>query len=224
MIEARLRALADDAFPPTPDLAAAWAGESVPHPGLPAHRRRWRGIAVVVAALLVPAAAVGALELLGPGDVRIVRVTRLPRLAPAAPPLGERVGTAAEASAHAGFAVRVPASLAGERPTIHVLGEIVTLAYEDVVITEVPTSEENADVLVKTLGPGTEARRVSVRGAPGWFLSGAPHGVAYITPTGRFARLAPRLAGNTLVYQRDGLVIRVEGERLTLERALRTSP
>jgi hypothetical protein len=51
------------------------------------------------------------------------------------------------------------------------------------------------------------------------FLSGERHAVTIERPGGGISLLAPRLAGNTLVFERDGLVIRLEG-RFGRRRAL----
>ncbi len=170
---------------------------------------------LALAALLVPATA-GAVILLQPEHIRIESVQTLPELPTETPDLGERVGSVEEASKRAGFRVQALPDRAPD--SIRVLRDLVTLVYPDVVITETPAREER-DVLVKTVVPGTVTQRV----AEGWFLSGAPHELTYLAPDGRFVRLPPRLAGNTLAIERDGLVIRIEGERLTLARALRLS-
>jgi hypothetical protein len=229
-LEQRLLALAPDAFPPTPDLVA-WAGQTTSEVGFTAHarrterfggaervgRRRWlrsRWLPLALAALLVPTTA-GAVILLAPEHIRIEYVQTLPELPTNAPDLGERASSVDEASQRAGFAVQ---ALPRRAARIHVLGDLVTLAYSDVVITETRARRE-IDALVKTIGPGTATQRVQ----DGWFISGAPHEVAYLSPDGRFTRLPPRLAGNTLAIERDGLVIRIEGERLSLPRALELS-
>jgi hypothetical protein len=61
---------------------------------------------------------------------------------------------------------------------------------------------------------------VKVERVPGgYFLSGAPHGVGYLGPGGVPVFESQRLAGNTLLIEREGVLIRVEG-RLARERAL----
>jgi hypothetical protein len=213
MIEDRLRALAADAFPPTPKL---WAGISVAITENPAHdrrrgRRRWLLAALV--ALFVPATAL-AVRALWPEHITIVRVQTLPAPAPRTPDLGEQVPTIAEASARAGF----PVQTLGAPNHTYVLGNIVTLTYPDVVVTEAPARDEG-DVLIKRVGPGTTVEHVP----DGYFLSGAPHVVSYIAPDNSYQELPPRVAGNTLAIERDGLVIRIEGKNLTRATALRLS-
>ena len=53
----------------------------------------------------------------------------------------------------------------------------------------------------------------------GYFLSGAPHGVGYLRRDGVPVVERQRLAGNTLLVQRDGVLVHVEG-RLDRRRAL----
>lgn len=219
MIEARLAALADDAFPATPDVAAAVAERLRTSPVTPTRQRpRWLRAWVVVAALLVPTAALAAV--LGFPGVRIVRVAQLPPLPDlAGADLGPTVPTVPAATRRAGFAVRAIARL-GRPAAIHAgAGAVVTLVYAEVVVTEL-RARPGPEVMTKTIGPDTRVEHVDVEGAPGVFLSGAPHELTYMTPTGRFAAIPPRLAGNALAFQRDGLIIRIEGERLTLRRAL----
>lgn len=216
-LEARLRAAAADAFPPTPDLATAWSTNVGPQPTNVDQPRRWRPLALALAALLVPAAAIGAVELLRTDHIRIERLETPPSLpGPATPAFGDPVATIGEASKRAGF----PVQTIGEPNSIHVSGDIVTLTYDEVSITQVPALQEQAEILLKTVGPDTAVERLRVGKAPGFFLSGAPHALAYLARGGGYEELEPRRAGNTLAFERDGLVIRIEGERLTRVRAL----
>jgi hypothetical protein len=65
----------------------------------------------------------------------------------------------------------------------------------------------------KTLGQGASAERVP----DGYWITGS-HGFAYQSPNG-FGFEKQRLANRTLLIERDGLLIRVEGET-TKARAL----
>jgi hypothetical protein len=60
---------------------------------------------------------------------------------------------------------------------------------------------------------------VDVGGAPGLWISGAPHIFWYLAPDGEFIDESRRLVGDTLAWQRDGVLYRIEGA-ITLERAL----
>ncbi|HEX2037812.1 MAG TPA: hypothetical protein VHS99_26880 [Chloroflexota bacterium] len=53
--------------------------------------------------------------------------------------------------------------------------------------------------------------RVTVAGRPGIWLEGAPHVFFYRDPTGNARSETVRLAGNTLLWERDGLTLRLEG-------------
>lgn len=56
-------------------------------------------------------------------------------------------------------------------------------------------------------------------GAPGLWISGAPHVFWYLAPDGEFINESRRLVGDTLAWERDGVLYRIEGD-ITLERAL----
>ena len=62
---------------------------------------------------------------------------------------------------------------------------------------------------------------MSVAGARGWWLHGAPH--LFLRRTGTGEQSSPvvptRLAGDTLLWERDGLTYRLEGSA-GLERAI----
>jgi Domain of unknown function (DUF4367) len=61
---------------------------------------------------------------------------------------------------------------------------------------------------------------VTVGGEPGYWFSGEPHFFTYIDAAGRFREEQTRLAGNTLIWQRGDLTLRLEGE-LPKEEAIR---
>ena len=59
-------------------------------------------------------------------------------------------------------------------------------------------------------------------GAPGIFLSGGPHVVFYRDASGEIRNETLRLAGNTLLWERGELLLRLESA-LPLEEALRVA-
>jgi hypothetical protein len=61
---------------------------------------------------------------------------------------------------------------------------------------------------------------VTVGGEPGYWFSGEPHFFTYLDANGDFQEEQTRLAGNTLIWQRGELTLRIEGE-LSKEEALR---
>ena len=60
---------------------------------------------------------------------------------------------------------------------------------------------------------------VQVDGAPGYWISGEPHWFWYLDPRGQTIEEGRRLVGDTLVWERDGVLYRIEGE-LTKAQAL----
>jgi hypothetical protein len=58
-----------------------------------------------------------------------------------------------------------------------------------------------------------------VNGEPGFWIEGHPHVVDYVDPSGRAGRLSSRLVGNTLLWNQEGLTVRIESS-LSLERSL----
>lgn len=94
--------------------------------------------------------------------------------------------------------------------------EIVAIDGVDVMVSAIDGTLE-PDLLTKTVGAGTSAVAVDVDGAPGVWIDGAPHIVAYRTDEGTPATV--RVAGNTLLWQ-DGAVIRRAEGFVTLDDAL----
>jgi hypothetical protein len=74
-------------------------------------------------------------------------------------------------------------------------------------------------VLEKALGAGARVRRLKVPHARVYSITGRPHGFAWIAPDGSVGFEDRRLAGPTLLVERDdGMLLRAEGE-LTPSRA-----
>ena len=167
------------------------------------------------------------LEWLG---LRKTEVRRVPVAPPARPPaspdLGERAGLD-EAARRAGFAPLVPAGL-GPPDAVYVdeLGAAtrITLVYRPRPgLPRLPTADVDAGLLVtqtrgalegqllrKIIGVGTDARAVRVNGDRGVLFTGADHVYLYLDPTGQVVEDRPWLAGDTLVLERDGAVVRLE--------------
>jgi hypothetical protein len=233
-LQRELRALAaETAWPATPDLRGAVAARLRDTPPASAHavrrparRRRAprrRLVVAVLVALLVPAA--GALALPGPrhtildalGLRHVTVERRTAPLPPAArdPHLGDRTTLAGAASA-AGFVPRVPAVLGPPDRTFFRDG-IVTLAYDHPrdhrLLFAQAAGRLPRESLHKVIAIDAHARSVRVAGAPGLFLA-APHAYEWLDATGPLVRSGP-----ALVWERDGRVFRLEGER-ALRRAL----
>jgi hypothetical protein len=140
--------------------------------------------------------------------------------------LGERVGLA-EARRRVGFPVLVPAAAGFQTPdAVHVdtvpAGGRVDLVYRarpglpassftdaGLLITQFRGGLE-PDFLKKVTGMGV-VEQVTVAGEPGYWFTGEPHFFSYRGADGRFHEERTRLAGNTLVFQRGELTVRLEG-------------
>jgi hypothetical protein len=246
-LEALLADLAPTvAFPPTPDLASAVAIRLRARPRLLPLRPSVRRSLLLAAALamLVVGSALAVrfgLELLS------IEFGPIPTEAPAtaspapAGALGANLGLGRRISLdHAdetsGFDVLVPDLLgapdAAYVSDITLRGQIAFIyAPRD----DIPASDllDGAGLLVtQNLGEsdGGLAHKivdssaatvvaVEVDGAAGLWISGAPHVFWYLAPDGSFISESRRLAGDTLAWERDGVLYRIEGV-IDLERAV----
>lgn len=182
-------------------------------------RRRARWPLAVAAALAAVAAAFGVpqsrgaiLRFLHLGAVTIERVDRLP--AAEERPLGAYLGPVVDSAAAAAELGRRPL-LPGldPAPPLHLANErIVSLLFvyrgEPVLVSELPFTD--VGILKKVAAEATRIEPVP----NGLWLSGGAH--VFLFPGA-----PPRLAGNVLLVQRGGLTLRIEGQRLGKEDALR---
>ena len=236
-----LSALATDArWPPAPDLAPL-VRAAIVDGGASERRRgrlagaRWRPpatalagalLALVFAGLLAGAPGVRSalLRTLGLEHAQVTRVQRLPpttlgrRLA-----LGER-HTLAAAQRRAGFALRWPTAL-GAPNEVYVDRGAVTFVYGErsgslVLFQQVPGS---AVPYIQKLA--RQFRRVDVAGVRGLLVTGE-HVTIFDQRPGGLRQEPSRLAKSTLLWERDGLLLRVEadlpeGELLRIARSVR---
>ena len=79
--------------------------------------------------------------------------------------------------------------------------------------------EPTPEFLKKVTGAGL-VEFVEVGGEPGYWFSGEPHFFTYRDAAGTLRDEQTRLAGNTLIWQRGDLTLRLEGE-LSKEEAIR---
>ena len=204
--------------PSTPDLVAAV------EPRLAGTRRRRSlrplavalAVLVLVAALAValsPSARSSFLELFHLRGATVERLERLP-VVPATGELdlGERIDLAA-AERRAGPLLRLDL---GGPDEVWIRRGAVTMVYGGkrelkLLFTQFPGFLEEGFVK-KAGGLGTRIDRVVVGSAPGLWLEGDPHFFWYRDQHGsiRFEQ-PPYLAGNTLVWERDGRLLRLEG-------------
>jgi hypothetical protein len=222
-LEGNLVALgAELEFPPTPDLARAVSAR--------VKDRRMRfalrpvlvaaAVALVVAlatALAIPSARSAILRFFHLRGVKIERVGSLPRVpGGAALQLGERVSLE-EAESRVDFDIVLPKL--DRQPRFVYLqatepagGEVSLVFRSDrgrrVLLTEFRGRSQ--PFIHKSVGPRTRLEPVEVKGGRGFWLEGARH-VVSVDIAGQPFDERVRLAGNVLVWQRNGLSLRLEG-------------
>jgi hypothetical protein len=216
-------------FPPTPDLAPRVRERLAERPESRPGLTRRHGLALAFALLAVAVAAVLAvpqtraaiLEFFHLRGVTIERVGELPTV-----PLqrdfnqlflGERVSLE-EARDQAGFEIVVPEAL-GDPDGVYFQetppGGMVSLVYGTpehprALFTQFRGTVE--DVIFKKVAAGTQIDSVVVGGEPGYFLSGNPHDFSYFDSSGEYRQEIVRLAGNTLLWERGPLTLRLEAD------------
>jgi hypothetical protein len=182
-------------------------------------------LATLLATLAIPDARSALLRFLQIGGDRIELVDELPVVAPSPPELdlilGERV-TLDEARRRAAFDLveleEEPDSVyIGDRGTVWFLygrpGAVRLL------VAQTPRLAIDESFLLKKLaGAGTIVETTTVRGAPAYFLSGAPHVVILVDENGFGVPESTWLARDVLVWEEDGRTVRLEGD-LTLAEA-----
>jgi hypothetical protein len=220
-------------FPPTPDLATRvrqrLAEGRAPGRGMPRSYGRRRTLALAFALLAVAIGAVMAvpqtraaiLEFFHLRGVSIERVGELQTV-----PIqrdfnklfvGQQVSLD-EARKRADFEVVVPEAL-GEPDGIYFQdtppGGMVsfvygTLEHPRALITEFRATVK--DVIFKKAAANTQIEAVRIDGQPGYWLSGEPHDFAYSDENGEFRQELVRLAGNTLLWERGLVTLRLEAD------------
>jgi hypothetical protein len=227
-------------WPETPDVAAAVGarlGEEPPRRVRRPPHRLAIALAVVIAALLaalaVPPARTAILDWLGIGAARIVRVDELPAL-PAQRDLdvlGQRT-TLSDARAGAGFALAAPPPDEPSPGEVRLApGLRVSYVWRAgggvrLLVTQFPGRVGDPALLKKLAGSASRVERFAVDGKPAVWLEGGPHAVLFVAPDGTIRDDQGWLAGNTLLVDRDGITIRVEGklardDAVALVRAMR---
>ena len=215
-LERALNALAAEVeWPPTPELHLRLG----PAP----RRRRRRGLVLAVAfalvalglAFAVPQARSTILRFFHLGGVTVERVSTLPdaEQRPLAAGLGTPVSTA-EAEAALGGPVSLP-PVSGELQ-LYERGGVVSavLATPEPVLLSQLRVANGASLLKKAAGISTGVEQARIDDATdGLWIAGEQHVVYWL-------EAPPRLAGNVLLWERDGVTYRLEGRALTKERAL----
>lgn len=173
----------------------------------------------------------------------ITRVNVVPTPSPQpSGPLGKRLGlgnatTLADAQSKVGWHIAVPASLGSPDETYLQLppdgapqGE-VSLVYRSrpginasgqtgvaVLITEA-NGQVNTNFFGKMLGPDATLENVTVNGHDAYWISGKPHEFFFTDANGNFRQDTLRLATNTLIFDNNGIIVRIEGD-LTKAQAM----
>jgi hypothetical protein len=223
------------AFPPTPRIAEAVVAELRARPSRVGRALPWAGwrlgrsLAFALLALLVLAGAAVAFGILIGG----LRITFAPGTSPPLPSgvvqsraFGEEIGLD-QARTRAGFPMLLPSNSDLGAPD-HVFfldfpsGGTVTLVWGPrpgyaadangvgVVITEFKAIVD-AEVWEKMVFGDTSVERTQVGGQSALWISGGEHTFFYRDASGRRVDSTLRVVGDTLVWERDGLVLRVEG-------------
>jgi hypothetical protein len=177
---------------------------------------------------------------------RITQVTILPTPTPLPPgPIGQRLGlgdssTLPAARSAVSWQLLLPSSLGspdevylGLPPTGPAGGEVTlvysarpgipasTLTGAAVLVTEVQ-GNLTSDSFGKTLGEGATVEEVTAAGHPGYWITGNPHIFFFIDAAGNVRYETLRLATNTLLVDKGGVIVRIEGD-LTKAQALKIS-
>jgi len=234
-------------WPPTPNIAPAVRLRIATHRRqAPAARWAMAAAAAVVLSLAALAAYPPSRDAIA-GWINLHTFFRtVPHLATPSPlppgPLGKRLGlgdstTLPKARAALKWQLLLPASLGQpdevylQPPSDAPSGGEVTLVYAarpglpaagetgvGALITEA-RGAINSDYFGKTIGPGTTIEPVTVTGGSGYWIAGAPHVFAFVDSAGNVRFETARLATNTLLINRGGTVVRIEGN-LTKAQAL----
>ena len=97
------------------------------------------------------------------------------------------------------------------------------------IVTQFPGRAGDPALLKKLAGGATRIDRFAIDGDTAVWLEGGPHVVLFVAPDGLIREDHGWLAGNTLLVDRDGTTIRVEGaldraDAVDVVRAMPASP
>jgi hypothetical protein len=245
MSDLHLEAALDDLarairFPATPALAAGVVAE------LERKGRKtglqfgsWpRAVLLAGAGILVLVGVAGAIGL-GTGTIHIRFADGSPLPTPLPSVVNRGFGrpvTMAEAASAVPFTILVPTDPALGQPDGIFLspvptGGTITMAWGDrpgypadddgigLVVTEFQ-ADIGPETFEKMVLQGTDVVSLPVNGNPGWWVAGGYHAFFYRDASGQIVDTSLRLVGNALIWEQDGLAVRVEGAP-DLDAALR---
>jgi hypothetical protein len=216
-LERQLRELGGEiAYPRTPNLARAVRARIRPQPAW----RRWRVVLAAAAVVLIALAGAIAVNpdarrtvagFLGLPGFQFQKVKVLPSPSPY---YGTRGVTLDEARHLAGFSVVTPGSpekirsvAFDDRPPG---GEVELDLESGAIVTEVKGAID-VGFFGKMLGPSGQVTEVSVGGSTGYWVTGGEHIFVYQDATGQYRNDDLRRSGDTLVFVRNGVIVRIEG-------------
>jgi hypothetical protein len=218
-LERQLRELGGEiAYPRTPNLARAVRARIRPQPAW----RRWRVVLAAAAVVLIAVAGAIAVNpdarrtvagFLGLPGFQFQKVKVLPSPSPF---YGTRGVTLEEARRLAGFPLLTPGSpekirsvVFDDRPP---RGEVELDLESGAIITEVKGGIDKG-FFGKMVGPNGQVIDVSVGGSAGYWITGAENIFFYQDATGQFRSDELRRSGDTLVFVRNGVIVRIEGAK-----------
>jgi len=203
----------------------------------PTLRRVAAGLAAVVVLLsgllvLSPSARRAVAGWLGLRGVRIDVVATPSLSVPSRLGGGLQLGrpfTLAEAQSRVSYRILLPkGSGLGSPDEVYVStrspGEVVSLVYRarpglpasqagvGLLLTEFRARLDGELISQKVAGPGTRIESVTVNGAPGLWLEGDPHFLAFLDEEGDVIEDRTRLAGNVLLWEVGDLTLRIEAD------------
>jgi hypothetical protein len=238
-LEQRLQALGERIeFPATPLLSRNVRARLTQ---LPAQRRDLRWLAAVAVVALVTVASLLAFPgtrnaIAGFFGLKGVLIQRVPSLAsPTAPAPGSlaqrlalgRAVSFTEAQAALPYTIVFPSSL-GTPDDVFLLEpperKAVALVWKPranlpqspgtgvgALLIEFP-GQLRAEFFAKMIGPDASLEEVKVGNGPGYWISGKAHDFVFLDEHGSAQQDTFRLAGNTLIWERGPLTIRIESE------------
>ncbi len=225
-LEARLTALgAALDHPEGRDLIATVAGRLADRDEVtvvPRSRSSRRAVAVfamaavVLATLAIPSSRNAIADLFRSGgvDIRNAKDFRPPRDAAPTTTSVTGGGPVEAAQRAVQFPVRLPRLVPARTPTVtvdqSVPGGLVALDYGDFRVVEVAAGT-GPPVVAKGLEPTTRIQAITVGDAPGLWITGTHHFVAYLDRDGNIRRDTVREAGHVLLWATQGVTYRVEG-------------
>ena len=215
---------AEIGYPATPSFTA-WTEGKVPH----SRRRRAYMVvaaaaALVVVLLAIPGPRTAIARFFGIGVVSFTGVEEQPDA-----PLDRQPNGAVVELCVAQKNVEFDLLTLSQEPDVvwldeSVAGGMVTLGYADsdssyrLLITQMEGGTD-LPAVEKLLSGGTVVSEVDVGGDVGFWVEGDPHVLLLFDRNGTVVEDSARLVGNTLVFVRDGVTVRIEGA-LNLDQAL----